>query len=68
MKPPAGKPGTISQLESYTLAEFRQRTKMGRYAFGKARKAGLPVREVGGKLFVRGADWDAFLAGQGATQ
>jgi hypothetical protein len=72
MKAPAkaapGKEGVICCDSVYTIREFSLRAKMGRYAFRKARAAGLRVIECGGKSYILGADFLDFLKRQGATK
>ena len=53
--------GEIEHHATYTLPEFRSRTKMGRHAMRAARRAGLRVVYAHGRAFVRGADWHAYL-------
>jgi len=50
----------INAGEAYTAAEFRRRNGIGDYAWRKLRRE-LPIRCVGKKRFVLGADWLAFL-------
>lgn len=54
--------GVIRADEIYTLAEFAARARLGRYALRQAKRAGLKIITVGGKSFVRGADFFEWLA------
>jgi hypothetical protein len=47
---------------SYALPDFQQRSGLGRHAFTQARRQGLEVCRVGGRVYVRGDDWNQFLA------
>ena len=47
---------------AYPVDEFRERARLGRAAYRNVRRSGLPVRRVGRRSFVLGADWLAFLA------
>ncbi len=41
----------------YPLADFRQRTGLGKDAMREARRNGLVVRRIHGRAFVLGSDW-----------
>ncbi len=45
----------------YRLDEFKRRTGLGDFAIRQARRHGLRVFRMGGKSFVRGADFSAYL-------
>jgi len=49
----------------YALADFAARMHVGRHWLRSARKAGLKVCRWGGRSFVLGSDFVAFLASQG---
>jgi len=53
---------TIRDSESYTLNEFRRRTGLGVAALRAARRRGLRVTRVGSRSYVRGKDWNRYLA------
>jgi hypothetical protein len=57
-------PGVIAAHEAYTLAEFSRRNRLGTWALREARRDGLIVRRVGGRAYILGADWLAYLARQ----
>jgi hypothetical protein len=61
-------PGVIRADEAYTVAEFRRRATLQRYALSQAQRAGLRIVAVGRKRYVLGADWLAFLAQQAELQ
>jgi hypothetical protein len=72
--PPIRKPGprkspsgVISCAEVYPLAEFLSRVGWSRGALMSARKDGLKVCAAGGRIYVRGADWDLYLSKQEQT-
>jgi hypothetical protein len=46
----------------YPLAVFKAITGLDNWALRKARRSGLQVRKVGRRHFVRGSDFDSFLA------
>ena len=46
---------------TYPLPEFERRSGLGRHAMTQARRKGLKVCRLGGRVFVRGADFNAFL-------
>jgi hypothetical protein len=54
----------VEASQSYTLRELRARTGVGDFALRKLRAAGLPVRAIGRKQFILGADWIEFLRQQ----
>ena len=47
---------------SYPLPEFERRSGLGRHAMARARREGLRVYRVGGRAYVRGQDFNEFLA------
>lgn len=53
--------GVFRPDEAYTLAELRERARMGSWAIREARKKGLVVRTVGNARFVLGVDFIRFL-------
>ncbi len=59
------KSGTLAAISSsavYPQSVFQQLQGIGRHAFAQLRRRGLRTAKIGNKIFVRGADWDAFLA------
>lgn len=50
--------------EAYGIGTFRKITGMGDAALRAARKAGLPVRKVGTRSYIVGADWLDYLKRQ----
>lgn len=56
--------GPISADQSYPIEIFSKLTGLGTWGLRKARQAGLKVKTVGRRRYVRGADWHAFLADQ----
>lgn len=62
-KQPPKKPpqGVVSDLESYSIAEFMRRMSIGRKLWRKMVAEGFVVREVGKRRFVLGTDWHEFL-------
>jgi hypothetical protein len=54
-------PGQISADSLYTLAEVKQRLKLGNYALRQARRAGLQVRRIGRRAYVLGRDLIQFV-------
>jgi hypothetical protein len=55
-------PGLIDRDAAYTLSEFQQRFSLGKAAWRTARAEGLPVRGVGRRKFILGADVISWLA------
>ena len=53
-------PGVIEASAAYTVAEFRRRTGLGDFAWRQLRSQ-LPIKCIGKKRFLLGADWLAFL-------
>jgi len=45
----------------YTVAQFLDRTGMGRNGLRACERRGLRTVRSGGRKFIRGADWDGFL-------
>lgn len=66
--PPPTKPsgtvelGPIAANACYPLPVFRALTGLSKSAVRQARRNGLLVRKVGRREYVRGSDWDAYLA------
>ncbi len=52
----------ISSAETYPLEIFKKLTGQGDWAMRQLRRAGLKVRKVGQRSYVRGSDWHEFLA------
>ena len=46
----------------YPLPEFERRSGLGRHALRQARRKGLKVCRIGGRAYVRGDDFNAFLS------
>lgn len=63
-EPKTGRTLPIRIDEVYTLAEFQQRTGLGRNGIRAARRRGLPVRQCGRNKYVAGNDWATFLQTQ----
>ena len=56
-------PRTIEAGVVYGLDEFKKRSRFGNHAMRTACRNGLKVRYVGGRGFVLGDDFLAYLAG-----
>lgn len=54
--------GTIADDQTYPLAVFQKTAGLGKHALSQLRKQGLKVIRTGGRAFVRGRDFNAFLA------
>lgn len=67
-EPKTGRTLPIRIDEVYTLAEFQQRTGLGRNGIRAARRRGLPVRQCGRNKYVTGSDWAGFLREVGTTE
>lgn len=55
----------LAPIESgctYPLDEFARRSGLGRHALREARRKGLKVKRLGGRAYVRGDDFDEFIA------
>ena len=52
----------IQDGTTYPLPEFERRSGLGRHALAQARRRGLKVCKVGGRAYVRGSDFNKFLA------
>ena len=48
--------------ETYTKAQFLQRTAMGQSAYRTAVRSGLKVVHTAGRVYIRADDWIAYLA------
>lgn len=57
----AAVPGVIERDAIYTLRELKRRAGMGDWALRQARRRGLNVIYVGGRGYVRGSDFQAYL-------
>ncbi len=53
---------------SYSREEFMRRTGLGPAAMRTARRNGLRVRYVGGRMHVLGSDWLQYLDEHGADE
>ncbi len=53
--------GTISDDTTYPLAVFQKTAGIGKHALSQLRRQGLRVIRTGGRAFVRGRDFSAFL-------
>jgi hypothetical protein len=53
---------------TYPLPEFERRSGLGRHAMAQARRKGLQVCRLGGRVYVRGEDFSEFLASQQDAQ
>lgn len=47
--------------DTYPLDEFLRRTGWKRHAYRMAKRTGLKVITAGGRVFVRGCDFDRYL-------
>ena len=54
--------GTIRDDTTYPLALFQRTAGIGKHALSQLRRRGLKVIRTGGRAFVRGRDFSAFLA------
>jgi hypothetical protein len=54
--------GIIDTSKIYPLGGFMKTAGMSTWAMREARRRGLRVCKIGRRKFVRGADWDAYLA------
>ncbi len=61
MNDPRKPPGCVSADTLYTLAEIRDRLRLGPQAMREARRAGLVVRRIGRRGYVLGRDLIRFL-------
>ena len=52
----------IDSSKVYPLPIFMQAVGMSKWAIRQARRAGLRTVKVGNRSYVRGSDWDEFLA------
>ena len=55
--------GAISVAETYPLPIFQRLTGLSSWAFRQAKRRGLKVKTVGRRKYVRGSDWEEYLAG-----
>jgi hypothetical protein len=55
-------PGVIEAGAVYTLAEVQRRLQLGKAAWRTARREGLPLRVVGRRKYVLGADVMTWIA------
>ena len=53
--------GSISEKDAYTLRELKQRLGLSMWSVWSARRHGLKVRKMGGRKFVLGRDFIAYL-------
>ena len=60
--PPAPALGAVDTTKVYPLPEFQRLVGFSRWAVNAAERRGLRTVKVGRRKYVRGADWDAFLA------
>ena len=59
--------GPICNGVTYPLPEFERRSGLGRHTMAHARRNGLPVFQVGNRRYVRGEDFNSWIAGQQIT-
>ncbi len=50
--------------EALTVPDFLQRTGLGQKSLRRTKREGLPVRRIGRRCYIIGADWLAHLAKQ----
>ena len=62
--PPKPELAPIQDGVTYPLDDFQRRTGLGRHAMRVARAKGLAVLRIGKRAFVRGEDFNRFLAAQ----
>ena len=53
--------GSISEKDAYTLHELKRRLGLSVWSVWRARRRGLKVRKMGGREFVLGRDFMAYL-------
>ncbi len=53
--------GTICDDTTYPLAVFQKTAGIGKHALSQLRRKGLKVIRTGGRAFIRGKDFSAFL-------
>lgn len=58
----------VSNIATYSLAEFAKAAGLNADAVRAARRRGLRVLTIGRSRFVRGADWEQFLLSQQPQQ
>lgn len=58
-------PGVIERGSLYTLSEVQSRTGWSKHALRAARRAGLPVKYVGGRAFLTGDSILEFVVNHG---
>ncbi len=54
----------IREGETYTLDEFKKRTRMARNAYLAARRNGLKTVKIHSRTYIRGVDWIDYLTRQ----
>ncbi len=64
---PENAPGVIRLDEIYSLGEFQRRSGLKSWAIRTARRNGLRIIKTGNRLYVRGADFNAFIQQQDAA-
>ena len=67
MRTATGAEGRITADSMYTLDEIRERMKLGTHALRVARRDGLPVRYIGRRGYVLGADLIEYVRGNAKT-
>ena len=63
--PATKKPNELEPIEAskiYPLAVFQKHSGLGRHALREMRRKGLKTIKSGGRVFVRGADFFAYMA------
>jgi len=53
--------GVIEDHVTYPMSQFMKQAGIGRHALTQLRRQGLRVIRTGGRAFVRGRDFSAFL-------
>lgn len=61
-------PGVIEAGAVYTLEELKRRSGCGSWALRQMRRAGLPVKYLGGRGFIRGEDFISHVASAGDAE
>ena len=64
--PATKKPNELEPIEAskiYPLAVFQKHSGLGRHALREMRRKGLRTITAGGRKYVRGADFFAYMAG-----
>lgn len=60
--------GVIEDATTYPMPLFMQTSGLGKHALTGARRQGLKVVRLGGRVFIRGRDFNEFLASLSPTE